>query len=209
MLEQLFGSQTRLKLLQIFLNNPEKQYFVRELTRLVGSQINAVRRELDNLSTLGLIKIIIQDEDIPKDGKKSKLPVQKNKMKYYRVVTGFLLYPDLKNLIRKNQSTIEQELAVELQKIGPIQYLALTGKFVGMEHLPTDLLIVGSVSADKCKKIISAYEKKLNNEINYTLMDANEFSYRRSVADKFLYSVLDNKKIVMVDDLINYSTQKF
>ena len=33
MIEQLFGSKTRVMLLRLFLNNPEKFYYVRELTR--------------------------------------------------------------------------------------------------------------------------------------------------------------------------------
>jgi len=58
MLEQLFGSQTRVRLLQIFLSNPEEKYFVRELTRNLNSQINAIRRELENLEELGAIRIV-------------------------------------------------------------------------------------------------------------------------------------------------------
>lgn len=193
MLEQLFGSQTRVKLLQIFLNNPEKAYFVRELTRMLGSQINAVRRELENMENIGLIKVIVHD----------KSNHAANKMKYYQVVPEFIFYPELKNLIRKNQFSLEQEFSGAIQKAGELQYIALTGKFVGLEAVKTDLLLVGEINKEKFKKLLSAYEKRFNKEINYTLMPVDEFSYRRNVADKFLYSILDNKKIVMVDNLIN------
>ena len=56
MLEQLFGSRTRVKLLRLFLLNPEDKYYVREITRLVSEQINSVRRELSNLESLDLIE---------------------------------------------------------------------------------------------------------------------------------------------------------
>ena len=56
-LEKLFGSKTRAKLLALFFENTEKSYYVREITRVIEEQINSVRRELTNLSALGLVKI--------------------------------------------------------------------------------------------------------------------------------------------------------
>ena len=58
MLEQLFGSKTRTKLMKLFLLNPEQIYFIRELTRVIDTQINSVRRELDNLEHCGLIRVV-------------------------------------------------------------------------------------------------------------------------------------------------------
>ena len=55
-LDKLFGSKTRAKLLGLFFDNPEKSYYVREITRVIEEQINSVRRELNNLSSLGLVK---------------------------------------------------------------------------------------------------------------------------------------------------------
>lgn len=56
MIEQLFGSKTRVKLLKLFFSNPNRSFYVREITRKVDEQINSVRRELANLLSLGLIK---------------------------------------------------------------------------------------------------------------------------------------------------------
>src|ERR1039457_710644 len=55
MIEQLFGSKTRVKLLQLFYSNPNRSYFVREITRKIDEQINSVRRELSNLLSIGII----------------------------------------------------------------------------------------------------------------------------------------------------------
>ena len=52
-LEKLFGSKTRTKLLSLFFGNPERSFYVREMTRVIEEQINSVRREL-------LIRFIIQ-----------------------------------------------------------------------------------------------------------------------------------------------------
>ena len=56
-LEKLFGSKTRAKLLSLFFSNQNKSYYVREISRVIEEQINSVRRELTNLSSLGLVKI--------------------------------------------------------------------------------------------------------------------------------------------------------
>src|SRR3954467_3080297 len=55
MIEQLFGSKTRVKLLQLFYSNPNRSFYVREITRKIDEQINSVRRELANLLNAGII----------------------------------------------------------------------------------------------------------------------------------------------------------
>jgi predicted transcriptional regulator len=189
MLEQLFGSQTRMKLLHLFLSNAEEKYFVRELTRLLDSQINAIRRELENLADFGII--ILVEEGI------------EGKRKFYQANTKFVLYPELKSIFQKSQFLLEKKFAKSLKKIGKVYYLALTGAFVGDKSVPIDLLIVGSIHKKKFLKILKSFEKDLRREINYTLLDKEEFEYRRSVADRYLYSILDAEKIVMVDEIFN------
>ena len=190
MLEQIFGSQTRVKLLQLFLNNPGQSFYVRELTRVIGSQINAVRRELENLVDLG---VIVEDQKSDK----------KDKMKYYSVVTGFILYPELKSMLQKAQFVLEKEFALSVEELGSVKYLVLTGSFVGEKGVPIDFLVVGDVNKTKLKEVIKSFEAKFNREINYTLLDEKEFNYRKNVADKFLFSVLDGKKIVIKDEIFN------
>jgi DNA-binding transcriptional ArsR family regulator len=56
MLEHLFSSRTRVRLLGLFLLHPEKEVHVREICRITGLNINAVRRELANLEELGLLR---------------------------------------------------------------------------------------------------------------------------------------------------------
>ena len=54
MLERLFSSRARVKLLELFLLHPEREIHVREICRITGLNINAVRRELANLEGLRL-----------------------------------------------------------------------------------------------------------------------------------------------------------
>jgi len=187
-LEHLFGSKTRVKLLRIFLINEDTAYFVRELTRTVDAQINSIRRELNNLEKLGMIVASDEPEDVN---------AQK---KFYRLNKNFVLYRELRELILKAQLLIENNLIEEIKNFGTVKYLALTGFFVGQENASTDMLIVGSVDKKKLSKLINAFQKDMNREINYTVMATVEFNHRRRITDRFLYAVLESKKIVVIDE---------
>ncbi|MEE8402599.1 MAG: hypothetical protein V3R93_02485, partial [Candidatus Hydrothermarchaeaceae archaeon] len=55
-MESLIGSKSRVKVLTLFLLNPGKRFYVREVERLTGENINSIRRELKNLESMGLLK---------------------------------------------------------------------------------------------------------------------------------------------------------
>ncbi len=200
MLEQLFGSKTRVRLLRLFLNNAKDAYFVRELTRKIGAQINAVRNELDNLVDMGLV-VAVSDygEEEGEEKEKNRRSVQQRK--YYRVNVESLLYPELRALFMKAQVMLEKDFVRRLTVAGPINYLALTGFFVSEEPSPTDLLIVGKLNRDKLANVIRNFEREVGREVNYTVLTPQEFRYRRDVTDRFLYSILESRKLVVVDTM--------
>ncbi|MDD4995359.1 MAG: hypothetical protein PHW53_02765 [Patescibacteria group bacterium] len=194
MLEQLFGSHTRARLLNLFLRNSDKSFFVREITRKIQSQINSVRRELRNLEDVGLLTSTeMQDAEgraLPKTAKR-----------FYRVNKDFVLYQELQALILKSQLLLQRDLQRKIDELGTISYLALTGSFLGREDMPIDVFIVGRISGEKLARLIKKFEKSLGEEINYTAMTLKEFNYRRQLTDKFLFSILEGPKIVLIDKL--------
>lgn len=193
MLEQVFGSGTRVKLLSLFIVNPDNKYFVRELTRLLDCQINAIRRELENLNNIGIIKIV------GKEGFK----------KYYQIDQDFIIYKELKDFIQKSNLLVEQNLAKKILKIdnGKIAYLVFTGYFTS-SNTKTDILIVGDVNRKELQKLIKNHQDKINKEINYTIIDLDEFKYRRNVADRFLLEIEESPKIVYKDELEKFLNEK-
>jgi len=193
-IEQLFGSKTRARLLALFLENPEQSFFVRELTRKIDAQLNSVRRELQNLIELGLVV-----ESTEQESAKSK--VLSERKKFYLVNTNFLLFHDLRNLFRKIQILLKQSLVQEIQSRGDVDLLIFTGRFVDNPNVQTDILIVGSIDQKTLQKVVSEFETELGYEINYTLMPKEEFLYRRQITDRFLFSILEGEKVVMVDKL--------
>jgi len=192
MLEHIFGSRTRLKLLQLFLAHPEKSYYVRELSRLAGVQLNAVRREISNLERIGLVGPITFKKDYPEGGERCK---------YYQMKSDSMLYPEFKELIAKVQVLEEREFVEQLKKRGgKILFLLLTGYFTGEKHVESDLLIVGTVKPAIVAKLVKDFEKNIGRELRYTVMTDVEFNDRREIGDKFLYSMLEAKHITAVDE---------
>ncbi len=202
MLEQLFGSKTRVRLLRLFLQQGKQAFFVRELSRRIGAQINAIRNELENLTEMGIIVATDTPVAFVSTDKKSGIEKASNKRKkYFRLNSDSPIYPELQALFVKSRVMLEKDFVQKLAGCGGISYLAMCGHFVGQTDGPTDLLIVGRVNRQKLLSLIRSFEREVGWEINYTVMLPQEYKYRRDVTDRFLYSILEAPKIVMVDTL--------
>jgi hypothetical protein len=183
MIDQLFGSKTRVKLLQLFYGNPNRSFYVREITRKIDEQINSVRRELANLLSIGIIK---------SDTNNNKL--------YYEVDQDFQFYPPLLAIFGE---PVEGEAAEgdvqQLKNVGNIDLALLTGQLTRDERSGIDVLIIGDVNQTQAGKYIMELEAKEGKELRYAVMDMEEFKYRQEVNDRFLTQVLTSKYQVLVD----------
>jgi hypothetical protein len=195
MIDKLFGSKTRIKLLNLFLNNSGRAFYVREITRDIGEQINSVRRELANLLGVGIIKSDTVD----------------NKL-YYEVDATYKFYEPLKAMFSSEEavaSDIKVSVKVWAKKIamlGDVKLAIFSGKLVHGSDSEIDVLIVGdNVSSIKLKNTIKALEKDNGGSLTYTLMTFNDFYYRMSVKDKFISKYLKSKNqpVIDVDELVS------
>lgn len=182
MLKRLFTSNTRIKLLTLFLLNPEEEYFIRELTRKLDEQINSVRRELDNLKKMGLLK--------------SKM---KNRKKYYVVNKNFVAFNELRNIIIKAMSG-KDDLVKKITKLGDVEFLALLGVFVNKPS-PVDLLIVGNLDKNKLQEFLNT-ELETEKPVRFSILSKDDFMYRVKCKDQFITSILsDPDNIIAVNKI--------
>ena len=173
MLEQLFGSKTRVKLLHIFFHSPERPFYVRELARLAESQLNAVRRELGNLQKVGIIMPVVVD------AVEAEESTGTGRSKYYKLDPSCLLHTELKSLLFKAQILYERELIEVLKaKAGKIKMLLFTGCFTDAKNAETDILLVGEIRPMLVSKLVADFEKKLGKPLRYTIMSEKEFNDR-------------------------------
>lgn len=219
MIEQLFGSKTRVKLLRLFFSNPNRSFYVREITRIVDEQINSVRRELANMLSLGIITSdssnnklyyevnqdyehfkslqsmfseIVNEE--PEETKTPKKEVKANSKKFK---------PEPKEI--KEQKDTQDEKIVQLPeskhwaKAGNIIGIAYSGVYTRDEGSGVDILIIGDVVVSTIESVISELEKEKNKELRYAVIEPGEWKYRRQVRDKFWLQFMGSKKQIVLD----------
>ncbi|MBU0596838.1 helix-turn-helix domain-containing protein [Patescibacteria group bacterium] len=194
MIEHLFGSKTRAGVLRTFFRQPDKAFYVRELARLLEVQINAIRRELEILLQLGLIK----ETEVVNESKKAGEGLRK----YFILDNQALIFGELQALLIKSQLMDEKELASALvDKAGKMDLFLLTGKFTADKRAPSDILLVGNLKEKSVDNLIKKYEKKFGFPIRYTIMNRKEFMERREMMDRFLFSMFEADNIKVVDHI--------
>jgi len=221
MIEQLFGSKTRVKLLRLFFSNPNRSFYVREITRNIEEQINSVRRELANLLSLGLItsdssnnKLYYEVEQSyehydalramfsaavsveEKDGKDtSKKPKAKKTEKSTEPETKTV--EKVADIVKDN--SVELPEAKKWVKAGNIAGIAYSGVYTRDDSAQADILIIGDVSIPQVEAVVVDMEKEKKRELRYAVFEESEWQYRAQVRDKFWLQFMGAKKQIVLD----------
>lgn len=194
MIDALFGSKTRVKLLYLFLSHPDESYYVREITRVIDEQINSVRRELSNMINVGVVVSYSSD----------------NKL-YYRVNHDYQYFNQLSSIFSNNKSNGDAQISLNtstsldstvrnmLSKVASSKLILISGKLVDGSVADIDILIAGSANPSKIKTLVGEIEKLMSCEINYVLIDFDDFYYRLSVRDSFITNVLNGNYVILKD----------
>ena len=184
-LKKIIVSGSRIKLLQILFHRPGEMYYIRQLTRLSGEKINAVRRELRNLEVAGVLE---------SEWRGNKL--------FYWVNKKHCFFQEILSLSLKTNG-LGKEIIKNKQRLGKIKFVLFSGKFAReMEHTKdeVDILVIGKVVLPELGALIREEEKKRGHEINYSVMEENEFRFRKTNRDPFLLQVLLQSRVMIVGD---------
>ncbi|HEY4161282.1 MAG TPA: winged helix-turn-helix domain-containing protein [Candidatus Saccharimonadales bacterium] len=196
MIEQLFGSKTRVKLLQLFYSNPNRSFYVREITRKIDEQINSVRRELANLLNVGIIT---------SDTSNNKVYYEVNqKYEFFVPLQEIFGGGITKSRAKSTRTTKSIELplhdeASELKALGNVEIAVLTGQFTRDDNAGVDVLIVGNVNSNALTKYVTELERQEGKDLRYTVFSLDDFTYRLQIKDRFTTNVLRAKKQVLLD----------
>lgn len=189
MIDALFGSKTRVKLLHLFLNNPNRAFYVREITRKIDEQINSVRRELANMLSVGIIK---------SDSANNRL--------YYEINQDYPHYAPLRAIFA--DSRLQSEAAVEskdndwakrLKALGDVRVALMSGSLVRGSGSEVDVLLAGDINKTQAKRFMKDLEAEEGHSLNYTIMSYEDFYYRLSIKDKFIAAIIGGKVTVLQD----------
>lgn len=190
MIDALFGSKTRVKLLHLFLNNPNRAFYVREITRKIDEQINSVRRELANMLSIG----IIQSQS---DNSNNRL--------YYEVNQAYTHYEPLRAIFGDSSSTVvaaespSSDWSKRLKPLGDVRLALLAGALVRGSTTDLDILLVGSINKTQAKKFVKEMEDEEGKPLNYTIFTYEDFYYRLSIKDRFVTDIINTKFTLLQD----------
>lgn len=200
-LEKLFGTAAKVKIMRLFLFNPEYVFSLDEIVDRGKMATKEVKNELPNLIKTGLIrkKPFIKDVVIVK---KKKTVTKRIKGIGYALDGKFPYLNALKTLLISVSLHSHDDIAKRFSKVGKIKALIVAGVFIQDWESRVDLMIVGDeLDNDRIHSIVKLLESELGKEISYTALDTADFEYRIGVYDKLVRDILDFPHVKIVDRL--------
>lgn len=183
LMKNIFISGVRVRIIKLFLTNPGSQFHVRDITRRVGVEINAVRRELSRMQRIRFLK---------------RTP-RGNKV-FYSVRPDFLFLDELLGMVAK-ETGLGRAILDKQEELGKMYFVMFAKPFVkGRVSKPSeiDLLIIGKVSTPLLAKLVENEQQRLGHEVNYTVLTSEEFDFRKRRRDPFIVDVLSQPRIVLL-----------
>ncbi len=190
-LEKIFGSDAKVRLMRLYMFNPSTTYDVVEAARRTGVAPRVVEREMEVLEKIGLVKArpVVREETRGR-GKSAKTVKRKvrgwildPRFTYLRPLQDFLVYM---NPFRHT------ELIERMKRVGNIKLLVISGVFIQEWESRVDVFVVGThLKKGALENVIHSLEMELGKELKYVALEADEFQYRLDMCDKLISDVLD------------------
>lgn len=193
-LEKLFESVPKVRILRLFMQNSEHTFTFPELVKRTNLNSKIVKKELQKLikiSLVGLKTIRIKPEQVLKL-QRGKRAVRAKKTKVYCVNPRFELINELHDLITKSSITSRSKLSQRIKRLGNIKLAIIAGIFLNKNDTRADLLLVcDNIKKGVLENFLNQIESELGKHLRYTVMETKEFKYRLDMYDRFLRDVLE------------------
>jgi len=186
MLERLFSSRVRVRLMALFLLHPDVHYHVRELSRQIDANYSAIWKELKNLEQVGLLR--------------SETMTNR---KVYRLNTSFPLLPELRNIVLKTVGAGDL-IQQALEHTEGVEAAFIYGSFAGGEpdmDSDLDLMIIGELDLSGLASSIASVEEQLARPVNYILYSREEWQEKVEDRDPFILNIIRGDKIMLMGSI--------
>jgi predicted nucleotidyltransferase len=183
-LKILFSSETRVKVLSLFITNPKNRFYLREIIKLTHAPHRAVQRELKKLESTGLL---LKD-------------VEGNRL-YFQINSKHFIFPELKNLVLKTVG-FGDALKSSLLKEEEIEVAFIYGSYAENKETAKsdiDLFVIGKISGKKLQGLIKKTARTYGRPINPVIYSSTEFKAKKN--SHFINSILKKPKIMLVGNL--------
>lgn len=188
-IQEIIISKTRVKMLKLFFLNPEEMYYVRQISREINEQVNAVRRELARLLGAGLLK-----------------SEERGNRLYYFLNKRYPYYQELQQIVVKS-SGLGKKIRKKRRKLGKLEFVMFSGKYVSgltPNKDEVDMLFIGDVVLSELKALIKEEEENLGREINYAVFSLSEFDFRKTRRDPFVLDILYGSRVMVIGSEVEF-----
>lgn len=184
-LEKLFDSPVKVKLLKLFLRNPDQFFTLSEVRKRTKSDLSACRSQIIKLESIKFLKSRV-----------------KSKKKEYTVNPAFDFYKELSTLVLKSSPASKKKILKRIRGLGKINLAVLSGVFMNTDIARVDLLIVGDgIKNSKLSSFFKDLEAEIGKEIDYVVLSTKDFKYRFDMFDRFIRDVLEKPHEKLINKL--------
>ena len=186
-LDTVLGSETKARVLRFLLRHPSKAFKLGEIARIINQNYNTTASFIDDLESVGIIQ---------------KSSTKDSASAIYGINSNFRDYEELRDFCLKTFPVSTETLIKDLKEAGKIRLAILQGVFLNQGAVNIDFFVVADDMEDKkFEKVVKGLEADVGQEVNYTLMNTSEFTYRYNIYDRFVRNILKRKHITIIDDL--------
>lgn len=185
-LEKLFESPAKIKILKLFFRNPDLSFTMSEIMERLDLDYATCKRQINNFLSIKFLSCKL-----------------KSKKKRFFIDTKFEFLEELRSLVLKSSPASKNKMLRSVKRLGKIYLLLLAGVFIDkVNRSRCDVFIVGdNIDQKKLAKIVKNIEAEAGTQIRFSLMNLEEFKYRRDMFDKFVREVLDLPYEKLIDKI--------
>lgn len=200
-LGKLFGGESRIKLMRLFLLNPNKGFESSDIESKSKVKNPVLRKELNLLGSIGFIKKKVYSKETEKK-KGSKKVTTKKKITGWFFDKSFEHADSLKALILGSTVLNREKISDKLKSAGKIKLILVAGVFIDRDDSRVDIMIVGDrLNRPTIDTAFRAIESEIGKDLVYSIMETEEFNYRMKMYDKFVSDVLDYPYELVMDKI--------
>ena len=183
MLETLFSSRVRSKIITALFMSPGAGYHALELTQRLGERYSAVWRELARLEKSGILS-----------------SEHRGNSKVYQANPGCPITPELRQMVLKTEG-VGKAIRDKISGLGEVKAAFIFGSYASGEadaRSDVDLMVIGKVELGQFSALVWQLEHDLGRPINYVIYGADDWKARVESGDPFVLNVKQSPKVMII-----------
>ena len=176
-------SKNKVLLLRLFFSNPDREFYIQEIGRILGRRPGSFQRMLYQLENQGLLS--------------SRYSAN---ARFFRANRGHPLFEETKSIVFKTVG-IAGSLKEALADLAGIAFAFIYGSYAkGQERQDSDidLMIIGAPDEGLLLQRLETLESSLSREINYLVRSSLDVVEASPRSESFLLRVLEEPKIFLI-----------